>query len=127
MRRRTLPEQLFKLGCSSCLIVDTLALRGYEGVMKNARINIYVEDPGIRRRVKMAAAARDTSVSGYCAEAILEKLASEERVNRTAAENALSIAVRSARLFQKKAYAGKSFKLESAELIRQSRKERARS
>ena len=75
----------------------------------------------------MAAAAKDTSASCYCAEAILEKLASEEGVNRTAAESALSVAVRRARVFQKKAYAGKSFKLESAELIRQARKERARS
>jgi hypothetical protein len=42
------------------------------------RIDIYVPDPEVRRRIKVAAARQDIRVSQWCLEAILERLAQEE-------------------------------------------------
>jgi predicted HicB family RNase H-like nuclease len=41
------------------------------------RLNIYVRDPLIRRRIKIAAAQKDISVSEYCLHAITDQLARE--------------------------------------------------
>ena len=51
------------------------------------RLNIYLDDPEIRRRVKAAAAARGISVSQYCLQAIKAQLerdpaADEEALRR---------------------------------------------
>ena len=41
------------------------------------RLNIYVHDPLIRRRIKTVAAQKDISVSEYCLQAITDQLARE--------------------------------------------------
>jgi plasmid stability protein len=46
-------------------------------VVRMARLNIYLPDPEVRRRVKVAAARRDLSVSEYCVRAILRQLAED--------------------------------------------------
>lgn len=42
------------------------------------KVSIYLGDPELRRRLKMAAARRDPTVSAFCEEAIREKLARED-------------------------------------------------
>ncbi|MEW6448586.1 MAG: CopG family transcriptional regulator [Bacillota bacterium] len=42
------------------------------------KVSIYLGDPELRRRLKLAAARRDTTISAFCEEAIREKLAREE-------------------------------------------------
>lgn len=42
------------------------------------KVSVYLDDPELRRRLKMAAARRDTTISAFCEEAIREKLAREE-------------------------------------------------
>jgi plasmid stability protein len=46
-------------------------------VVRTARLNTYLPDPEVRRRVKVAAARRDLSVSEYCVRAILRQLAED--------------------------------------------------
>ena len=46
-------------------------------MVRTARLNIYLPDPEVRRRVKVAAARRDLSVSEYCVRAILRQLAED--------------------------------------------------
>ena len=43
------------------------------------RLNIYVHDPLIRRRIKTAAAQKDISVSEYCLQAITDQLAEKQK------------------------------------------------
>ncbi len=45
----------------------------------SVRINIYVHDPGIRRRIKAVADQKDLSVSEYCLQAIEGQLAKEQQ------------------------------------------------
>ena len=89
--------------------------------MKKARLNIYVEDPIIRKHVETAAARHDVSVSEYCLKAIIERLASEEPFPDG---NPLAKAIEKARKFQKKAFAGRTLSVSSATLIAQTRRER---
>ena len=89
--------------------------------MKKARLNIYVDDPIIRKQVKTVAARHDVSVSEYCLRAITESLASEEALPDG---NLLAKAIEKARRFQKKAFAGRRFSVSSANLIAQARRER---
>jgi plasmid stability protein len=42
------------------------------------RISIYLDDPELRRRLKIAAARRGTSISAFCEDAIRQKLLKEE-------------------------------------------------
>lgn len=42
------------------------------------KISIYLDDPELRRKLKVAAAQRDTSISAFCEEAIRAKLQKEE-------------------------------------------------
>lgn len=56
------------------------------------KISIYLGDPELRRRLKVAAAQRDISVSAFCEEAIRAKLQKEE--GDTALETARSAARR---------------------------------
>lgn len=42
------------------------------------KISIYLDNPELRRRLKIAAARRDTSISAFCEDAIREKLLKEE-------------------------------------------------
>lgn len=91
--------------------------------MRKSRLNIYVDDPITRRHVKSAAARQDLSISEYCLRAITEKLDREGEA--VPEESRLSKAVNKARLFQKKAFAGKAFSVSSAALIAQARRGRA--
>jgi hypothetical protein len=91
--------------------------------VKKARLNIYVDNPMIRKQVKTVAARRDISVSEYCLKAIAEKLAGEEPLPD---RSLLAKAVGKARRFQRKAFAGRTFSVSSANLIAQVRRERAR-
>ena len=91
--------------------------------MKKTRLNIHVDDPVIRKQVKTAAARHDVSVSEYCLRAVKEKLAGEDEAMPK--ESSLSRAVERARRFQKKAFAGRTFSVNSATLIAQARRERA--
>jgi len=45
---------------------------------KQSRIDVYVPDPELRRRIKIAAARQDMPVSRWCLEAIRQQLAKEE-------------------------------------------------
>ncbi len=91
---------------------------------KSIRLNIYVDDPFIRRQVKTEAARQDVSVSEYCLKAITEKL---DRGDETPPEESrLFKAIKKARLFQKKAFAGRRFSVSSAALIARARSERTR-
>lgn len=92
--------------------------------MKRARLNIYIDDPLIRKQVKAAAVRNDVTVSSYCFQAILTKLAQEGENFREDDGKPLSKAVAKARRFQKRAFAGKSFSISSATLIAQARRER---
>jgi hypothetical protein len=42
--------------------------------MKRPRLNIYLEGNDIKRRIKIAAAKRDISITEYCTRAIAEQL-----------------------------------------------------
>jgi hypothetical protein len=88
------------------------------------RLNIYVHDTLMRRRIKMAAAQKDMSISEYCLQSIADQLAREEgispRRNRTSLEGALE----KARKFQMETFGGRTFRVSSAELIRKARMER---
>ena len=42
------------------------------------KVSIYLGDPELRWRLKLAVAKRDTTISAFCEEAIREKLAREE-------------------------------------------------
>ena len=90
-----------------------------------ARINIYVRDPDVRRRVKTAAAQRDLSLSDYCLQAITAQLVRDNE--RGASETSVAgarAAVRRARRFQAQTLKGRQFRVSSAHLIRESRTRR---
>jgi len=78
---------------------------------KSIRLNIYVDDPFIRKQVKTAAARQDVSVSKYCLKAITEKLGRGDEI--LPEEDRLFKAIKKARLFQKKAFAGRRFSVSS--------------
>ena len=86
----------------------------------NARLNIYVTRQ-LWRRVKLAAAARDLSVSEYCANAIEARLHDQgppaldpsDRVN----------AVAEAREFRKAHFGSTTLSVSTAELLSASREE----
>jgi hypothetical protein len=40
----------------------------------HVRVNIYLDDPGLKREIKMAAADLGVSLSSFCVEAIRDKL-----------------------------------------------------
>lgn len=94
--------------------------------MKKARLNIYVGDPTVRKQVKTAAAKQDISVSDYCLQAIVGKLAEEGEGLPERNGRPLSKAIQKARRFQQKAFSGRTFSVSSATLIAQARRERTR-
>jgi hypothetical protein len=86
-----------------------------------ARINIYVRDPDVRRRVKAAAAQRDLSLSDYCLQAITAQLVRDgERGAVESAATGARAAVQRARRFQARTFKGRRFRVSSARLIRES-------
>ncbi len=90
------------------------------------RLNIYLPSPAFRRQAKTAAAKQDLSLSEYCLRAITSQLIRDgERPPQRPERRALSGAVAAARRFQSRTFGGRVFALESAELIRETRKARA--
>ena len=54
-----------------------MALKCYSVTMSGkaqVRVNIYLDDPGLKRDIKMAAADQGVSLSTYCVEAIRDRL-----------------------------------------------------
>lgn len=94
--------------------------------MSKVRLNIYLLEPEIRRRVKMAAARQDISLSAYCYQAIVGKLGRENEGTGNNNGSSLSRAISKARRFLKGAFPGESFRVSSSTLIAQGRKERAK-
>jgi post-segregation antitoxin (ccd killing protein) len=88
------------------------------------RLNIYVHDPLIRRRIKTAAAQKDISVSEYCLQAIADQLAREAEMGLKKNDISLETALEKAKRFQAKTFGGRSFRVSSGDLIREARKER---
>lgn len=89
------------------------------------RLNIYLPDPALRRLVKAAAARQDLSVSEYCVRAITNQLdRDQEEAPARGKRSSLSTAVEYARRFQAETFRGRTFKVGSAELIRQAREGR---
>jgi hypothetical protein len=92
---------------------------------KVTRLNIYLPDPTLRRLVKTAAARQDISVSEYCVRAISSQLARDREAASTQADRSmLQAAVDRARRFQELTFGGRVLKVSSAELIRQTRRQR---
>jgi hypothetical protein len=91
----------------------------------SVRINIYVHDPGIRRRIKTVAAQKDLSVSEYCLQAIEGQLAREQLSPEEAGMRTLNKAVEKARKFHTKHFGKRAFSVNSADLIREAREERS--
>jgi hypothetical protein len=91
----------------------------------NVRLNIYLPNAGLRRLVKTAAAKRDVSISEYCARAITNQLNRDrEEAPGKETEVSLASAVENARRSQADTFGGKTFKVSSADLIRQTREQR---
>jgi hypothetical protein len=91
-----------------------------------ARLNIYLPDPEIRRQVKAAAARLDLSVSEYCVRAITSQLVQGEETSPGGKRSSLmETSLMRARRFQAETFRGRIFAVSSAELIRESRKDRA--
>ena len=91
---------------------------------RTVRLNIYVHDPLIRRRIKTAAAQKDISVSEYCLQAIADQLAREAEMGLKKNDISLETALEKAKRFQAKTFGGRSFRVSSGDLIREARKER---
>jgi predicted transcriptional regulator len=78
------------------------------------KVSIYLGDPELRRRLKLAAAKRDTTISAFCEEAIREKLAHEESdVSGTAWAAARRLDARRSRLGH--------IKISTADLVKEGR------
>jgi hypothetical protein len=91
------------------------------------RLNIYVPDPSIRRRVKAAAAREDMSVSEYCVRAIIAQLEREPTDRPGSGSTAAPVvreAVDRARSFRARVFSDRAFSVSSAELISEARERR---
>ena len=97
---------------------------GNKRTNSTVRLNIYVHDPLIRRRIKTAAAQKDISVSEYCLQAIADQLAREAEMGLKKNDISLETALEKAKRFQAKTFGGRSFRVSSGDLIREARRER---
>jgi len=91
---------------------------------KRPRISIDV-NPELRRRIRLAAAAQDMSVTDYCREVLTRHLrqgADQEDARRDRALEALEMA----RLFRERVFGDRTLATDSARLIREAREERLR-
>ena len=88
------------------------------------RLNIYVHDPLIRRRIKTAAVQKDISVSEYCLQAISDQLVREAEIGLKKNDISLEGALEKAKRFQAKTFGGRVFKVSSRDLIQEARNER---
>jgi hypothetical protein len=83
------------------------------------RLNIYLPDQATRRRIKLKAAEQNLTLSRFCLQAIDAQLSQAEEGKQ---ETSLGQAVDRARRFQRQAFGNRIFKVNSADLIRQSRR-----
>lgn len=88
------------------------------------RLNIYINDPGIRRQVKTAAAKRDISVSEYCLRAITLQLMKDGERPGEGKADFLKTAIEKAHRFRAKTFGGRVFSVSSTDLIREARENR---
>jgi uncharacterized protein (DUF1778 family) len=88
------------------------------------RISIDVT-PDLRRRIRLAAAARDMSVTEYCREILTRHLRQEADGQDARRERALE-ALEMARRFRERVFGERILTPDSAELIREAREERLR-
>lgn len=95
------------------------------------RLDVYVPDQQVRRRIKLAATKRDMRVSQYCLEAILERLEEDEILDKEIPEVAQEkeeTTVEELRNWQEtvKTKLGGRPLPDSADLLRRLREERTR-
>jgi len=88
------------------------------------RLNIYINDPSIRRQVKTAAAKQDISVSEYCLRAITLQLMKDRERPGKEAPDFLKAAIERAHRFQAETFGDRVFSISSADLIREARENR---
>ena len=88
------------------------------------RLNIYINDPTIRRQVKTAAAKQDISVSEYCLRAITFQLIKDGKMPPKEAPDFLKAAIERAHRFQAETFGDRVFSISSADLIREARENR---
>ena len=91
---------------------------------RSVRLNIYINDPTIRRQVKTAAAKQDISVSEYCVRAITVQLMKDGEKPPEKEPNRLKSAIEKAHRFQADTFGGRVFSISSADLIREARENR---
>jgi hypothetical protein len=84
------------------------------------RLNIYLPDQATRRRIKLRAAEQNLTLSQFCLQAVQAQLPPEDRQKRP---SLLTQAVDRARKFQRQAFGGRVFQVNSADLIRRARRE----
>ena len=92
--------------------------------VKRPRITIDVT-PEFRRRIRLAAAARDMSVTEYCREVLTRHLIPETDGQDERRQRALE-AIERARRFRERVFGDRVLTPDSAELIREAREERLR-
>jgi hypothetical protein len=83
------------------------------------RLNIYLPDQATRRRIKLMAAERNLTLSQFCLRAVQAQL---YPVDDQKKKSPLSQAVDRAREFQKRSFGEQVFQVNSADLIRQTRR-----
>jgi len=88
------------------------------------RLNIYINDPTIRRQVKTTAAKQDISVSEYCLRAITLQLIKDGEKPRKGGPNSLKAAIEKAHRFHAETFGGQVFSISSSDLIREAREDR---
>jgi uncharacterized protein (DUF1778 family) len=98
--------------------------------MKKKRIQVYA-DPVTKRRIELAAARRDIPVTQYCLEAIQQKLAEEDMLERETIEIPIKQAVdedliAGLRALREKILRRRGGKLISPDIVEQVREERDR-
>jgi hypothetical protein len=91
--------------------------------MKNetspVRLNIYLPDQATRQRIKLKAAEENLTLSRFCLQAIEAQFPQAEKEKE---ETSLSKAVDRARKFQHQTFGNRIFQVNSAHLIRQTRR-----
>jgi len=118
-------QWLRELPAHGFYLLDVKEIKSYALVMEvyfmetgitRRKISIYLADPELRRRLKVAAAQRDISISAFCEEAIRAKLQNEE-VNA-----ALEAARRAARRLDEKRNKLGSLDVQTWELVKDGRR-----
>lgn len=85
---------------------------------RKARLGLYLEDEGIKKKIKIAAAKRGVSATAYCAEAIKEYLTKDGELNNREERERLALLSRMDKL---KKEIG-PLRMTAAELIKEGRR-----